>query len=98
MSEGQENIRIETALDAYNLLIEKGVLDYTGISDKEREQLDKAFSLALVTLQEEGYWKMLSQLYRDWTDKKVSGDDGMRKMMKIVLGRRIRQLEQVIQK
>lgn len=98
MSEGQEIKPIYTAIDAYNMLIEKGALDYTGISEKEREQLDKAFSLALVTLQEEGYWDMLSKLYDDWIDKKISGDDGMRKLVKIVIGRRIRQLEQVIQK
>lgn len=98
MSEGQEIKPIFTAIDAYNMLIEKGALDYTGISDEERVELDKSFSMALVTLQEDNYWEMLSQIYSAWLDKKITGDDGMKKMMKIVLGRRMRQLEQVVQK
>lgn len=98
MSEGQEKKSVFTAIDAYELLIKKGSLDYTGISDSEREELDKSFSMALITLQEDKYWEMLSQIYSAWLDKKISGDDGMRKMMRIVLNRRMRQLEQVIQK
>lgn len=66
-----------TAQEATNILVEKLKLDYSGLTEEEKESLNRAVNVAFISLANEKYWNKVLNVLGDYLGKKISAERAM---------------------
>ncbi len=72
---------VMTPHEAWNIMMTKLKIDYTGLTEEEVKQVEKAVYLSMAMLESERYWEQVIKFATKYFEKKISADFAMQEVV-----------------
>lgn len=71
-----------TAKEATDILVEKLKIDYSDLTESDRDSVNRAINIAFISLNGEKYWDKIFEIINNYLGKKITAENAM----KLIIG------------